>query len=62
MEIVADMWEPASLFVVFGVPGAPLWGGDGLGTLDTVSGRAGQNTALGNAARNVFLSGVPKSL
>jgi hypothetical protein len=31
MQIVTDMWKPASLFVVFDVPGASLWGGDRLG-------------------------------
>jgi hypothetical protein len=41
-------------------PKRPLWSGDGLGAPDTVSGRAGQNTALGDAAENVFSSGAPQ--
>jgi hypothetical protein len=42
-------------------PVHPLWGGDGLGALDTVSGRAEQKTALGDTAGTFFIR-RPKSL
>jgi hypothetical protein len=41
-------------------PERPLWDGDGLGAPDTVSGRAGQKWALGDAAGTLFLSGAPQ--
>jgi hypothetical protein len=40
----------------------PLWGGYGLGGPDTVSGHAGQKTALGNADGNIFFPVRPKSV
>jgi hypothetical protein len=41
-------------------PERPLWDGDGLGAPDTVSGRAGQNSGLGDVAGTVFWSGTPQ--
>jgi hypothetical protein len=41
-------------------PERSLWGGDGLETLDTVSGRPGQKEASGDVDENVFLSDAPQ--
>jgi hypothetical protein len=54
MEIVPDMWESASFFGASGVPGAPLWGGDGFGAPNTLSECAGQKSALADTAENIF--------
>jgi hypothetical protein len=62
MEVVADRWEPASHFVVSGVPGAPLWSGDRLRTPDTVLDRAGWKEPLRHVAGNEILSDVSQIL
>jgi hypothetical protein len=38
----------------------PLWNGDGVGAPDTVSGRAGENWGLEDAAETVFWSNAPQ--
>jgi hypothetical protein len=56
MQVVADRLEPASRFVLSGVPKRPLWTGDELRAPDTVLGRAERKQVLVHAAENENLS------
>ncbi|KAK1653630.1 hypothetical protein QYE76_071435 [Lolium multiflorum] len=61
MQIVADMWEPASLFVVSGVPVRPV-GRDGSGRRTPYRAAPDKNGLWGTRLKRFFCPARPKSL